>query len=214
MDRDTEYRSSIPAEACEKVTARYGKLGKKRAEYYIGQELVGIRQFHSKGALEGEWAFKNGVRHGMQYRWDHPGELLSCAPYENGRAHGIAYQWGKDGRLIGSYTMVMGTGIDLWWHGVSSEERAVLAEVHYERDGQSHGFEWWLNHDASLRRERHWQNGVQHGIEREWGHADGLRPDYPCYYLHGEQVTQQQYLEACIQDPTLPPFWPEDNAPH
>jgi antitoxin component YwqK of YwqJK toxin-antitoxin module len=212
MDRDTAYVSSIPKEAREKVTARYGKIGKKRAKYYIGKELVGIREFFITGEPEYERAFNNGIRHGMHYDWYDPGKLSSCAPYENGVAHGTAYQWGNDGKLIGSYTMERGTGIDLWWQDWS-DGSAELAEVHYERDGNSHGFEWWLNSDGTLREERYWQEGIWHGIEREWNFEDGLRRGYPRYYVHGERVTKRQYVKACTTDTTLPPFRLEDNSP-
>ena len=212
MNRDTVYLSSIPEEAREKVTARYGKIGKKRAEYYVGKELVGIREFFITGEPEGEWVFRNGVRHGTHCRWYEPDKLLSCTPYENGLAHGTAYQWSRDGTLLGSYTMERGTGIDLWWEDWQ-DGSVNLAEVHYERDGKLHGFEWWLHSDASLSQERHWQEGISHGIEREWNFTGGLRRGYPRCYVHGERVTKRQYVKACTKDPALPPFRLEDNSP-
>ena len=212
MDQETAYLSSIPADAREKVTARYGKIGKKRAEYYVGKEFVGIREFFITGEPESEWALQNGIRHGTHYRWYEPGKLLSCAPYENGGAHGTAFEWARDGRLLGSYTMERGTGIDLWWEDWS-DGSVNLAEVHYECDGKNHGFEWWLNTDASLWQERHWHEGNLHGIEREWNHEGGVRRGYPRYYLHSERVTKRQYLKACTKDTTLPPFRSEDNFP-
>lgn len=68
MDRETAYVSSIPSQAREKVTQKRGDGGRKRAEYHIGRELVGIRTFHRNGALEGEWSFRDGARHGWEYR--------------------------------------------------------------------------------------------------------------------------------------------------
>ncbi len=212
MNRDIAYLSSIPEEAREKVTARYGKIGKKRAEYYNGKERVGIREFFVTGEPESEWSFQNDVRHGREYHWYEPDKLMSCAPYENGVAHGTAFQWGRDGSLLGSYTMDRGTGIDLWWQDWE-DGSATLEEVHYERNGSSHGFEWWLNTDASLREERHWCEGEGHGIEREWNAKGGLRRGCPRYYVHGERVTKRQYSKASAQDTTLPSCRPEDNAP-
>jgi hypothetical protein len=75
----------------------------------------------------------------VQYRWDELGFLISAEPYEAGLAHGIAKQW-HQGQLIGSYTMVHGTGLDLWWQ--SSDRLIWLSEARYYRDGYRDGFEW------------------------------------------------------------------------
>jgi hypothetical protein len=148
LDVKTAYISSIPEDAVEKVRAKQADGARKRAEYFLNGELVGERSFHSSGELEYEHAFRNGVKHGWQYRWDTPGELLSAEPYENGVPHGTAYQWASDGRLLGTYTLEHGTGIDLWWQDWM-DGTVDLAEVHYMRNGLSHGFE--LNGSGTLK---------------------------------------------------------------
>lgn len=212
MDRDSMYVTSIPADARVKVTAKYGKIGPKRAEYYIGEERVGVREFFITGEPEVEWSWRNGQPHGWQYRWHEPGKLLSCEFYEDGRAHGTAYQWAHDGRMIGSYTMEHGTGLDLWWQDLEGD--VTLSEAYQYRDGARNGYEWWFYDGRRLSIEKHWSNGVEHGIERQWNPGGGLCRGYPRYFVRGERVTRRQYLAACRTDTALPTVRPEDNAPH
>lgn len=212
MNIKTAYASSIPADATERVRTKLSDGTRKRAEYYVGSERVGERSFYPSGELEYEYAFRDGRRHGWQYRHDEPGKLLSAEPYKNGLPHGTAYQWADDGRLIGSYTMEHGTGIDLWWQDWP-EGPVELAEVHYLQDGVPHGFEWWLNEDQqSVYNERHWQHGLLHGIEREWNGEGKLRRCFPRYWIHDKRVTKRQYRKASANDTTLPLFREEDNS--
>src|SRR5262249_7219402 len=144
---------------------------------------------------------------------DTPGQLLSAEPYENGVPHGTAYQWASDGRLLGTYTLEHGTGLDLW-RQAWEDGRVYLAEVHSIRNGLSHGFEWWFFVGRRLRRERHWQEGTLHGIEREWNFSGGLRRGFPRYWVRGERVTKAKYLKASVVDSTLPAFDVKDNLPY
>jgi antitoxin component YwqK of YwqJK toxin-antitoxin module len=213
MNREIAYVTSIPEEAKEKVTAKQDGGTKKRAEYYIDGELVGIREFFPAGEVDYEVAFKNGVKHGTDYRWYAPDQLLSREPYENGVPHGTAYEWGRNGTLLGTYTLEHGTGIDLWWEDWADGSEN-LAEVYYMRDGARHGFEWWLHADETrVWHERHWHKGIEHGIERRWNSQDRLRRGYPRYWVNGERVTKAKYLREAARDPTLPLFQAEDNAP-
>src|SRR4051812_26493754 len=204
-------RSSIPTRAKQRVVARYPSGATKRAEYRVDGKLVGRRAFHESGELEAEWPERDGRAHGVQQRWDSPGELTSTAPYRHGREHGVARQW-RHGKLIGSYRMVHGTGIDLWW-GAYGDGPAMLTEARYCRDGDRHGFEWWINDDQrSVYEEAHFWNGAAHGIERKWN-ADGrLRRGFPKYWVNGVQTTKRGYLAAAQRDATLPAFRLRDNA--
>lgn len=212
MDRAVAYVSSISESAREKVIAKYANGAKKRVEYYIGKALVGIRAFHPCGALKGEWSFHNGIKHGWEYRWDTPGELISATPYIEGVEHGTAYQWASDGRLIGSYTMEHGTGIDLWWQDWS-DGTADLTEARYYVDGFRHGFAWEFFGQGRLSAEQHWWHGVLHGIERSWNSKGGLHRGFPRYWVGGERVTKPQYLRAFRSDANLPLWCEEENKP-
>jgi hypothetical protein len=217
LQSETQYRekadmSGIPPEAEERVIASHPDGTKKDAEYWLNSQCVGRRHFDPTGEMAGESPCQNGVRHGIQYRWYESGRLLSAEPYEHGVPHGTARQWADDGRLLGTYTLEHGTGIDLWWQDLS-DGSVYLAEVHFMRDGQPHGFEWWLNDDRSLWWERHWQHFALHGIERQWNFKGRLCRGYPRYWVDGERVTRRQYLQAADRDSSLPPFRLEENEP-
>jgi antitoxin component YwqK of YwqJK toxin-antitoxin module len=211
LNEEPAYISSIPEEAEEVRVRRYPSGAKSHANYILNGELVGRRVFYESGLLEDESSIRNGLLHGVQYRWYENGQFLSVEPYENGGGHGTAYQWSEDGSLMGTYTLEHGTGLDLWWD--DSCGAVVLAEVHMYRKGLQHGWEWWLDFDQeSVHTERHWQEGVQHGIERNWNYEGRLRRGYPRYFVKGVRVTKRQYIRASTNDPELPPFRPEDNA--
>lgn len=212
-----EYRTSIPVVADEHVTETYPGGRKRRAEYLLDGVVVGIRTFFVTGDVEDEWALAGGVYHGMHYRWDEHGKLLSAIPYHEGREHGTARQWLLDGAFVGTYTMEHGTGLDLCWqerHDDGEVGGVYLAEASYRRNGKPHGFEWWINPDQlSVSAERHWRGGELHGVERAWNDRGRLRRGFPRYWLAGERVTKARYLEAWVMGGGGPPFRPADNLP-
>jgi len=206
------YHSFIPTTATERVTARYPSGAKERAEYHVGDEVVGTRYFHETGEPSLEIPLRHGRTHGTMYRWDTPRVLLSAEPYVDGLAHGTARQW-QDGALVGTYRMVRGTGLDLWW-GRREDGARVLSEARHLRDGHREGFEWWIeDNQRRVYEENHYREGHPHGIERRWNHEGRLRRGYPKYWVNGAQVSKRGYLAACKRDPTLPPFQEHDNAP-
>jgi antitoxin component YwqK of YwqJK toxin-antitoxin module len=209
------YHSSIPKEARERVTARRPDGTQKfKAEYLINGEVVGYRQFDETGLLEFERPMKNGVTHGRLYDFVN-GSVTFVENYVDGLAHGTARQWSPDGELMGAYTMKHGSGLDLWrakdnW----GRGRVYLSEARYLSNGMWHGFEWWLNEDQrSVHSERHFQENLQHGIEREWNPRGRLRRGFPRYWIHGAKVARRRYILLSANDPTLPPYRESDNAP-
>jgi hypothetical protein len=208
------YRSSIPKDAQERVVATFVNSPRKyKAEYMLGGTKVGIRLFHETGDLEYECPLRNGVPHGVEYRSDVPGKLLSATPYFDGLQHGIATQWNDDEELIGTCVMRHGTGLDLWYSG-SNDMLPFLSEARYLKDGKWHGFEWWLNPDQrSVWEECHFWEDRRHGIERAWNRKGRLRRGYPKYWVNDRRVTKRQYVRACAGDPNLPPFRDADNRP-
>jgi hypothetical protein len=216
MARTTpRFRSSIPRRAEERTTARHTNGAKATVEYFIEGHRVGARGFDPEGNLESDCGWRDGLRHGTSYRIDIPGRLLSATPYSRGVEHGVARQWGEDGCLLGTYRMRGGTGIDLWWMETwRKPRRRYLAEVHFMRRGQPHGFEWWIDDgQASVSHERHWREGAVHGIERCWNFRGRLKRGYPKYFLAGQQVTRRQYIKATASDASLPPFRKAENRP-
>ena len=209
------YRSSIPKDARERVKSTFGTSRRKHeAEYFLNGKVVGVRSFYETGELEHEYALKDGLLHGVVYRSDVPGELLSAEPYVDGLPHGIAKQWSGRGTLIGTYKMTRGTGVDLWWGGNGESAGQYLSEARYLRDGKLHGFEWWLNEDQrSVWSERHYRNNQKRGIERSWNQNGRLKRGYPRYWVSDRRVTKRQYLRECRDDTSLPPFRETDNRP-
>ena len=210
------YRSSIPKGARERVIATFVSGPQKyKAKYILNGKVVGVRCFHESGELEYEWPLKNDLTHGIVYRSDIPGKLLSAEPYFNGLPHGVAKQWSDDGKLMGTYTMRHGTGLDLWWCGYGRRGSPYLSEARYVKNGKWQGFEWWLNPDQkSVSQERHFQDDQMHGIERSWNQRGSLRRGYPKYWVKGQRITKRQYLRECANDATLPFFRQKDNRPY
>jgi antitoxin component YwqK of YwqJK toxin-antitoxin module len=103
------YRSSVPKMTQERVVSTHESNGqKKKAEYVLNGEVVGVRWFDKDGEIEAETPLKSGLIHGTQYRFDkHFDGTLRVAfaePYRSGLAHGTARQW--DGEtLIGAPTL-------------------------------------------------------------------------------------------------------------
>lgn len=148
------------------------------------------------------------------FRWDEPGKLLSATPFVNGIQHGVARQWDDRGRIVGTYKMVRGTGIDLWWRWRARDKSPYLAETLFWKNGHVHGFEWWINEDQrSVYIERHWWRSKLHGIHREWVWGKGLDRGFPKFYLQNKKVGKREYLNACKTDPTLPPYRPKGDRP-
>jgi hypothetical protein len=213
--KSPRYRSSIPAAARARVVERFSNGKKRHVEYRLRRKLVGVRLFFESGDPEMEYGLRDGQKHGTEYDWYAPGVLLSAEPFVRGVAHGTARQWDWHGRLIGTYHMVRGTGLDLWWQpDLDGDGEPYLAEVLYRKNGHHDGFEWWLDDtQKTVYIERHWRQSEQHGIERDWNSTGRLSRGYPKYFVAGRRVTKRQYLKASAPDTTLPPFRLRDNRP-
>jgi antitoxin component YwqK of YwqJK toxin-antitoxin module len=214
------YRSPISKAAQERVVSTHKSNGQKQqVEYVLNGEVVGTRWFDEHGLMHLENPRKNGVTHGTMYHFDDRLDgilrVTFAEPYRNGLAHGTARQWSAyDGKLIGTYTMKRGTGIDFWRTETYSGSSVYLHETHYIKNGNWHGFEWWLNDDqASVHQEAHFWENLQHGIRREWNGEGKLKRGFPQYWVNNIRVTKRQYLRACAKDSKLPPFREIDNHP-
>jgi antitoxin component YwqK of YwqJK toxin-antitoxin module len=156
---------------------------------------------------------KDGLKHGREITYNEDGTLLLIEPYVKGKNHGTAKQYGRNGKVIGRYTIVHGTGFDIW-RQEEEDNTVFISEIHSLQNGRPHGYEWWF---ASARKdlwqERHWYMGKLHGIERVWNDKGRLRRGYPKFYVSDQAVTKQKYIEMALQDKTLPALREKDNSP-
>lgn len=135
---------------------RHANGSRARSSWFAGSSLVGWRPFDEDGACMLEVPVREGEQHGVLYTWFPSGALESAEPWVNGRAHGLARPWDATGAFVGSYEMVRGTGIDLWWRQRFDAPGHYLSEARYDVDGELHGFEWWIREDQeSLDEESH-----------------------------------------------------------
>lgn len=208
-----DYISSIPASAKERIVETHDDGSKAKSEHTMRGKVVGVRKWDADGNLEMEVPLREGVKHGIEYHWHAPGILGFAEPFENGVVHEQARQWSVNGCLIGTYSMVRGTGIDLW-RAEREDGSVYLAEVLHLQQGLRHGYEWWVNENqTTVYIERHWAQGELHGIEREWNAKGRVRRGFPRYHVRGERVIKREYLAQRTKDDTLPAFNPKDNEP-
>lgn len=201
---------AIPEGASEIIDETYESGAKMRASYFVDGQQVGWRFWSENGILTMEFEMRDGKYHGRHRTWFDTGRLCEEGYYEDGKEHGETKQYDWDGKQIGSYVMDHGTGLDLWY-----QAQGILAEERGYRGGERHGFErWWTGDNRTVFIEEHYLHGREHGIFRKWNRKGKLARGFPKYYVAGKPVTKRQYLRVCQSDPTLPPFSPDDNAPH
>ncbi len=215
--RKPRIRSSLPAGFEERLLNDYeesgGGFSYRTTECRHNSQVVGQRRYSRDGVLVMETPLRDGRKHGREYTWDENGWLSLVEPYAYGKIHGTARQYDEHGRVIGTYRCVHGTGYDIWRSWCSGETPSV-SEIRALRDGERHGYEWWVNEDQrSVHHETHLWAGQHHGIERMWNAAGKLNRGYPRYWVNGARVTRRQYLRAAKRDATLPPWREQDNNP-
>jgi len=222
-DKDKRYKSDIPDDAVEILvspykregTAESGRICYENRVCTLAGEIVGYRQYDEGGTLMIETPIKDGKPHGVKYFWDDDNDdngpyLHLTEPHQNGLVHGTASQWAHDGTLMGTYTLLHGTGYDLW-RNFDEHGHLYLAEVHAMKDGGPHGYEWWVCVDQrTIFHEVHWKDGQRHGIERQWD-EDKLDPGYPKFHVNDMAVGKDAYIEKRKADSSLPEYRVEDD---
>jgi antitoxin component YwqK of YwqJK toxin-antitoxin module len=199
-----------------------------KARYRKDGKVVGERLFYKEKRLAQETPMRDGVRHGLMRQWWSSGELFSEVPYVDGLIDGRARFWNAKGELLGESTLRKGTGClrrfqNLDVRSWDSEECYVNGKiegwqrewVQYEgcigrgvalmsyRDNQLHGWSYTFDEDGTSLGSSHFQNGRTHGIASHWDRDGKLRAGSPAYYLRGEMVSSEKYLEAAQSDPKL-----------
>ena len=211
-------KSSIPQNIVEKPVRKYKQAGAlyydRVTDYLLNGMLVGQRVYNQAGVMVLETPIKAGLKDGWEFTWDDVGRLLLIEPYVKGKIHGTAKQFGKEGKVIGTYTLIYGTGFDIWRQEME-DKTIFVSEIHSLQDGVPHGYEWRLaSPQGELWHERYWYKGKTHGFERIWNTKGRLRRGYPRFYVLDQSVAKQKYLEFAQTDKTLPAYREEDNLPH
>ena len=211
-------KSGIPQDVIEKPVREHKEedvLHDQRiVDCFFKGILVGQRVYNHVGIMVLETLMNDGLKHGRELTWSDDGKLLLIEPYVKGKIHGTAKQYGRNGKVIGMYTMVHGTGFDVWRQ--EDEDNAVfVSEIHSLQDGFPNGYEWWFaSSKQDLRHERHWSMGKLHGIERMWNNKGRPCRGYPKFYIADQVVSKQKYILMRFKDKTLPAFRERDNLPY
>jgi hypothetical protein len=193
LPQDDRYCSDIPERVSPRIIGRHPNGVPSSEEYFFQGLLVGRRHWDPNGHPTLETPLQDGCKQGVEYSWYAAGALTLAEPYTAGLVHG--------------------TGIDLWRTSLA-EGAIVLSEAFSMAHGRRHGFEWWLNDDqATVYEERHWTEGAQHGIERQWNLQGSLRSGYPLFFVAGEQVSVEAYQMASAEDPSFPLYRVGDDRP-
>jgi hypothetical protein len=181
---------------------------------FLDGNLVGQRVYNQEGIMVLETPMKDGLKHGRELTWSDDGKLLLIEPYVKGKIHGTARQYGRNGKVIGMYTIVHGTGFDIW-RQEDEDQTVFVSEIHNLRDGFPNGYEWSFASPAQdLWHERHWNMGKLHGIERVWNSKGRLCREYPKFFIADQAVSKQSYIKMTFVDKTLPRFREKDNTPY
>jgi len=112
------YHSDIPPGAQEREVKHESCGGPDRnyraVELILNGQVVGKREYNESGILILEEPIRDGCIHGTIYWWSDEGFLEFLEPYHEGLMHGTAIQFDPAGNVVGTYTMVHGTGFDIW----------------------------------------------------------------------------------------------------
>lgn len=71
----------------------------KLIEYYVSNEKIGERGWHSNGFLAFERTYEHGVLNGVWSTWGTSGKLYSKQSFTSGRLHGDTYYYNRNGGL-------------------------------------------------------------------------------------------------------------------
>lgn len=190
------------------VTSFDASGGKARSEYWFKGQMVGRADWHPNGNPALVVGLRNGRPDGYLIEYHESGAISYAEPYVKGLAHGLARQYDEQGRLLLVNPFVRGTGIDFW-----CDEEGRLAEEHPLVRGKPSGRErWWIPDGKTVYSETDYREGGRHGLAREWSGRE-LQRGFPKFFLEGKAVSRRVYLRAAKEDPTLPPYRPEEDLP-
>lgn len=194
--------ADIPAKAVRKeYQARPGEGFEREESYFLDDKLIARRAFWKGGEIYREILYKDGKKQGLERHWDKGGQIRIERPYENDRLNGTCRWWDSTGKFVGTFEMKNGTGLLKEWYpdGTLKEETSM-------QNGLEHGIKITYYSNGKKHQECGKSQGRSHGILFLWDEKGGLADGAPFFFVNGVQVKREEYLEARLEDPTLPPL--------
>lgn len=221
---------SIPKDA--EVTDQYIAWGgKKCQDYYLrGSDRSDLKSLVAKELFENDVMVERklydmGKLHGVQRTWHLNGQLKSESPYLKGVRHGTFKHWDEKGNLIGKYNLTKGVGKKMVFdsngvlrlfesylnnklHGLRIErpkQPSALSWGKYEK-GKVVGVAFAIYPSGDI------QSVLSFSLKGEGMHgpAFNYKPNGEVYlkgyYLHGEEVNIDRYIEESKKNSQLPYF--------
>lgn len=198
------FTLELPADAPRGATA-VGRPGSPGTVEANGAK-VALATWDEQGRLL--WTVpldRDGKRHGVE-REIEEGRTVWLVPWDHGTQHGLAQHLATDGALLATSVFVRGKGVDVYCEadGSLSEYREIENDVR-------HGIERWGDPTCPYI-EEHLHRGRDHGIRRRW-HEGRLEAGYPRYFVDGEEVPRERYVQAALDRPELPPDLRHEDEP-
>lgn len=194
----------------------------KQVRAFVGDQVVAITTYFRGGGVFDKYLYKDGKIHGVSRCFHKNGNVKFEMPYDNGIRHGVFKQFKEDGALLGSFEMNRGVGIAKIWdeQGVLIEECSYvnneqegLTKEYYPsgqirtiskyKSGKLHGFSVSFYKSGKKAGLAYFKNGELHGVINKWAEGGNIKAESPAYWINGEQVTLEMYLELINNDPIV-----------
>src|SRR5438034_11279233 len=199
--------SAVPSHAVALVQQLHANGARKAAFYLVDGRIVAYREWRDTGAVELEYALRDGVKHGKECHFYPNGRLLSEETYYRGKRHGLGRQWSERGALLVQWRLTDGVGRSLW----CDPDTGLLSEEQLRPPKGAAGYvRHWNADERTIWQEYFFLLGKgYHGIWRQWDRRGRLRRGFPRFFVRGRRVTKNQYLAAGLTRRALPPYRPD-----
>lgn len=192
--------TDVPKAAVRRdLAVRPGEEYTQAEGYYINNKLIITRSYWKDGELYNETLFKDGKKEGPERYWYKNGQIRSERFYKNDLLDGTCRWWSNSGKFTGTFEMKNGTGVVKEWY----PDGTVKEETPF-RDGLPHGIAFSYHPNGRKKQECGKSEGRNHGVLILWNEKGGLTDGSPYFFVRGLERTREEYLEARLQDPTLP----------
>jgi antitoxin component YwqK of YwqJK toxin-antitoxin module len=191
--------------------------------YFIGDQEVGVQTFYTDGKLYWETVMGDAGTEGLCRTWHSHGVIATAIPFHHGLVDGRTHQWNEKGQLLGSYQMVLGTGIEVIWY-----ENGTIFSMSSFVDGKETGLSVSYSVDGGVSCVHSYTRGVLDGPQRNYYPSNALQESVmfrkgrmigpllrldqsgtpldgtPIWYLDEKIVSHAEYDLVKEKDPSLP----------